>query len=732
MKAIKHNPQLTRRHFIQGSGVIAGVTLSFSLPGCAGMKGDLAPKEDEQETFANAWVVMPKKGPIQFICPRTEMGQGTSTGLGILLCEALDYPLSKLEVTQAPAEKIYNHRQYNLQMTGGSSSISSELQVILNIGASLKNHLWLTALKDSKLKPEQLIIEDGYVYSIDQAYKKSYGQLANLKLIPELDLIEFKFNPKKAKYIGKNHIRRDNKAKILGHEIFGIDAGPAHALHATVIHAPIIGSEPKSCNEKDLIKLDGVKHVVKITNGFAIVAEKYYQALNAATKIQANWIEPEKKFDSKKYLDQCKVLVQDLDGDSFLDEGDQDLDKAKVYSAEYSVPYLAHAPLEPQNCSVWVKEDSVELWVPTQSPGMIKYFVNDVTGISEDKITAHVTAIGGGFGRRTEIDYVREATEISHQIKAPVKLIFDRQTDMQAGYYRPAAYSKIQAKISKEKLSWKQSIATQSMADRILPYFLPAMTPSWMPNGLSRGVGNLAANFMDGMTAKEGVDPPYNFQGKEVNWQKTEAPPIISFWRSVGHSQNAFFSESFVDELAYETKQDSYEFREKRMTNKRLKAVLEKVKDMSDWHKNNGRNLGIAAHSSFGSHAATVIEVKKTNDQYKITSVWSALDCGFTINPDAVHAQIMGSVIFGLTAAMFGKIEYEQGKVLQSNFHDYELLRANQCPKIYTAVLPSTDSPGGAGEPIVPVIAPALCNSLFKASGKRYRHLPLSDHLHFI
>jgi isoquinoline 1-oxidoreductase subunit beta len=474
-----------------------------------------------------------------------------------------------------------------------------------------------------------------------------------------------------------------------------------------------------------------VKHVLKISIGFAIVADKYWQALKAKEAFKGEWKKPKILFSSKKYRKECEKVTKNYEGKELLDEGNDYKKLDQEFEVEYSVPYLAHATLEPQNASVWVKNKEAEVWLPTQSPGAVRPIVSQITGIPRDKINVECSSLGGGFGRRTEMDALRNATEISYQIKKPVKLIYSREDDMKYGCYRPYVYSRLKASINKDAtdIYWQQSIATQSMAKDVLPKMISLMTPPWMGHSFPKQLGKLALIFADSMSIKSGIRPPYNLKGSKVSWQKTNSPVTTQFWRSVGHSQNAFFVESFVDEIAQKAGIDPLKFRESRLSkDSRLLRVLKLVKEKSGWEKKKGKSLGIAVHFSYKSYAAAVIEIDQT-EPLKVKNVWCALDCGIVMNPDGVHAQLMSSVIYGLTAALFGKIDIENGKVIQYNFDGYPLLTMNQTPNIYTEIVQSNEKPTGAGEPIVPVIAPALCNAIFKAKNKRIRHLPVSDHM---
>jgi len=724
----KSHPKVSRRTFLKiTAATSAGVTFGFPLTSCSSNGSNVTSKNHNE--FANAWIHIPEKGPLTFTCPRSEMGQGISTGLASLICEAMDYPLNLLEVVNAPADKIYAHKAFKMQGTGASLSTSTEWEHMLTIGASIRATIIHAASKKLDIPEKSLKTKEGYVIYGKQSI--SYQDLSKVAAKVEMKSATHKLDVKNSKYIGKYIKRVDNLKKVTGKEQYGIDGGIKNALAAVIIPFPEFGSIPLSCNDKELLKLEGVKYVLKIPMGFAIVADKYWQASKAKESFKGHWKKPGTLFSSKKYKNECKKLTKNFEGKELLSEGNGYKKLDNEIEAEYSVPYLAHATMEPQNATVWVKKNEAHVWIPTQSPGAVQPVVSEITGISREKITVESSSLGGGFGRRGEMDALRNATEISNKIQKPVKLIYSREDDMKYGFYRPYVFSRIKASFNKDASDfyWKQSIATQSIAKELLPKMISSMTPSWMGNTLPKKLGEFALLFADSMSIKEGALAPYNLKGAEILWQKTNPPITTQFWRSVGHSQNAFFVESFVDEVAHKAGIDPMKFRESRLKqNSRQLNVLQTVKKMSDWEKKKGESMGLATHFSFKSYSAAIIEVEY-KESLVLKNVWIALDCGTALNPDGVHAQLMSSVIFGLTAALMGKIEIENSKVVQGNFDDYPLLTMAQTPKIHTEVIKSTEKPTGAGEPGVPVIAPALCNAIFRATKKRIRHLPVSDHM---
>jgi isoquinoline 1-oxidoreductase subunit beta len=486
----------------------------------------------------------------------------------------------------------------------------------------------------------------------------------------------------------------------------------------------------------------GVLQVVATSRGVAIIAKKYWQAKAAGEKLKVEWEDWQgrdastgKDFSSAQHLRECVEQTKSYSGSGVASKGRVEI-PASALEVIYEMPFLAHATLEPQNCTVQLNSQACEVWVPSQSPGLVVPVVRQITGLSADKIKVNCTYLGGGFGRRLEADFVIEAVEIARAFKGqqPVKMLWDRETDMRAGMYRPCAVTRIRGSYDKttKQLHWQQAIATPSILERQGPDFMQGIAPQWMGAGTARGVGKVVTWFIDNLTIKEGVVPPYRMAGLDINWQKTRTPVSVASWRSVGHTHNAFFIECFADELASSQQQDPMEFRMNMLGDDqpRLKKTLQAVSAACNWAAGapKGRFRGVAAHESFKGFAAMVVEVSIDASMaagVRVEQVWCAIDCGLPVNLDGIAQQLEGSVIFGLTAAIYGEITIEKNAVKQSNFHDYPLMRNDEAPRVHTIILPSAEAPGGVGEPAVPLVAPALANAIFAAKGERIRRLPL-------
>jgi isoquinoline 1-oxidoreductase subunit beta len=731
-----------RRAFIQTSlATVGSITVGLHLPSLAAAD---SPSKSSATFKPNAWVEIPLTGRIRFICGRTEMGQGSSTGLAMLLCEEMEVSLQDIDLVMAHASREYDHPAYFVQTTGGSSSIHAEFKLMLQAGASIRELFKLAAAQRWQVKADEIKVANGVFSHPSVAQPLKYADLvpqAQGLSLPKITTSKLDSKqPSQWRLVGKRVPRLDNLVKATGAPIYGIDAQPAGFVSAWVTHGPSIQNRAKSFNEKEIAALPGVLQVVLTSQGVAIIAKKYWQAKAAGEKLKVEWAQLEGlPFSSAEHLRTCLEQTKSFKGSGIASKGRVEL-PTDALEAVYEMPFLAHATLEPQNCTVQLSANACEVWVPTQSPGLVVPVVRQITGLSADQIKVNCTYLGGGFGRRLEADFVVEAVEIARAFKGsqPVKMLWDRETDMQGGMYRPCALTRIRGSYNKatKQVQWQQSIATPSILERQGPDFMQGIAPQWLGVGTARGVGKVVSWFIDSLTVKEGAVPPYRIEGLDVNWQKTRTPVSIASWRSVGHSHNAFFIESFADELAHSQRQDPLEFRLQMLKadQPRLKKTIEAVAGACNWTTANtgaakGRFRGLAAHESFKGYAAMVVEVsidKESPNGVRVEQVWCAVDCGLPVNPDGIAQQLEGSVIFGLTAALYGEITIEKGMVQQSNFHDYPLMRSDEAPKVHSIIVPSTEAPGGVGEPAVPLVAPALANAIFAATGERRRRLPFS------
>lgn len=708
---------LSRRKFIQtGAAAGSGLLISFYFPAFGkGIKNAGIPAPTN---FApNAFLQIGTDNIVTVIVNHSEMGQGCYTSLPMIIADELDADWNKVRIEAAPVDPVYNHPGFGMQGTGGSTSTWVEWDRFRNAGATGRFLLVAAAAQTWNVDPSTCRTEKGFVIHDASGRKLSYGELVDkAATIPAPKEVKLK-DVKDFKLIGKPTKRLDTPEKINGSAIFGLDVKIPGLLTAVIARPPVFGGKVKSFNADKAKAIPGVKDVVQIDRGVAVVANGFWPAKLGREALEVEWDEgPLASLDSvtqrKEYDDLAKQP-----GASAKKEGDVAAVKAKAVKkieAVYELPYLAHAPMEPLNAVADVKPDSCEIWVGTQFQTVDAMTAAAITGLKPNQIKLHTTLLGGGFGRRAVPDahFVAEAVQVSKAIKNPVKVVWTREDDIRGGYYRPAAHHVLNAGIdaSGKPLFWQQQIVCQSFATG---------TPF---------EGALIKDGVDVVAVEGSADLAYHIPNMLVNWNMAPAGVPTLWWRSVGHSHNAFVTETFIDELAKLAGKDPYQYRRSLLENHpRHKRVLETVAEKSGWGKPlpAGRARGIAVHESFGSFIAYVAEVSIPKPgAVKVHKVVGAVDCGPVVNPDTVKAQIEGGVVFGLTAALYGEITFEKGRVKQSNFHDYRMLRMNEAPVVEVHIVDSTEKMGGVGEPGVPPVAPAVANALFVLTGRRIHKLP--------
>jgi isoquinoline 1-oxidoreductase beta subunit len=707
----------SRRKFLQTTAAIGGgLVIGFHLPAFAKQIRNIG--VPAAENFApNAFVRIGKDNMITVIVNHSEMGQGTYTSLPMIIADELDADWNKVKFEAAPVDPVYNHPGFGMQGTGGSTSTWVEWDRFRNAGATGRYLLIAAAAQTWNVDPSTLRTEKGFVIHSSSGRKISYGELvdkaATITAPKEVKLKD----AKDFKFIGKPVKRLDTPEKIDGSGIFAMDVKIPGLLTAVIARAPVFGAKVKSFNADKAKAIPGVKEVVQIDRGIAVVANGFWPAKLGRDALEIVWDEGalstlDTKAQTKEYADLAKQT-----GAVAKKEGDVSAakDKAvKKFDVVYDLPYLAHAPMEPLNCVADVKADSCEIWVGTQFQTVDAMTAAGITGLKPNQVKLHTTLLGGGFGRRAVLDahFVSEAVQVSKAIKSPVKVVWTREDDIRGGYYRPRAYHTISAGLDAagKPLYWKHNIVCQSFA---VGTPLEAM---------------MVQNGVDGTAVEGASEIPYHVPNKHVEWNMAPNGVPTLWWRSVGSSHTAFVVEGFIDELAKAAGKDPFEYRRMLMDkHPRQKKVLEYVAAKAGW-KNPlpaGRGKGIAVHESFGSVVAMVAEVSIAKNNLKAHKVTVAVDCGQTVNPDTIKAQMEGCVVFGLTAALYGEISFENGRVKQRNFHDYKMLRMNEMPVVDVHIMESKEKMGGVGEPGVPPVAPAVMNALFTLTGKRVRNLPL-------
>ena len=699
----------------------------------------------------NGWVRIDPDGTIAVAVPRQEMGQGVYTSLPMLVAEELDADWGQIRAEDSPIDKIYSNltmltdsvpadpedtglgarslrwigfklsETLGLLATGGSTSVRDAWEPMRLAGASAREMLVAAAARRWNVSIVECVTERGFVLHETSKRKLGYGELAS-----EAAQMEPPKNPrlkarKDYKIIGKPMPRLDTRAKVDGSAVFGIDVRLPDMLYATVAQCPVVGGKVKSFDVDKIKHLPGFKAVVPLPNGVAVVADSYWRAKSALGQLPITWDEgANASLDSASIYAQFERDMTQGNPTKFRSAGNAEAEiskAAKVVEAQYQVPFLAHATMEPMNCTARFADGACEIWAPNQVPSLVQWLASRTAGIDADKVTVHSTFLGGGFGRRLETDYAVQAVVVAKAMPGKaIKLIWSREEDMQHDMYRPAVISRFRAGLDssgKPVALWNRIVGpsvTRSVMDRLLP------------------TGGM--DFPPDKTNAEGAaDLPYGFAHLRVGHVLSKTPVPVGFWRSVGHSYNGFFTESFIDEVAAAAGKDPYEFRRSLLAaHPRHLKVLETVASKAGWGTpvQPGMGRGIALHESFRSIVAQVAEVSVSSaGEIKVHRVVCAIDCGLAVNPDIVAAQMESGIIFGLTATLFGEITFSKGRVEQSNFPSYDMVRLAQTPVIEVHIVESDAALGGVGEPGTPPIAPAVANAIFAATGKRIRKLPI-------
>ena len=714
---------LSRRTFVK-IGVLAGTGLTLGVSYRV-TKGPEAPLTDA--VFSpSAFLRIDVDGSITVMVAKSEMGQGVATALPQLVAEELHVPLSQVSFEFAPAHPAYGTAMGGMQLTGGSTSIRDSWLPLSEAGAKARWMLREAAAQRWGVAPDQVQMNEGKALHPDGS-KLTYAQLASAAALLDIPKDVPLKGPSEFRVIGTPAPRLDVPTKTTGEAIFGMDAGPSDTRVAVVARSPVFGGVLRAFDPTGALEVDGVDEVVELKSGIAVVADGYVAAKEGRDLLTVEWADGEwSTLDDTEVSDLLKEAA-DQDGATVREEGDIDSvltsDREQTRAA-YTLPYLAHATMEPMNCTAWVRNGRCTVWAPTQfqnAPGLVgggaRQVAAKAAGVSADNTVVHTTFLGGGFGRRAEQDFVREAAELAGKVDGPVKVIWTREDDMQHDFYRPASYHDLSAILGVDGMpeAWCHRIASQSILQRMVPSWVPDFATNW-------------AGTSDPTSTEGAQDQPYHIPNVRVTYSKVDLPVPVGFWRSVGHTQNAFVVESFIDELADLAGQDPYEYRRELLSeHPRHRAVLDTVAEASEWASPvpGGRARGIAVAESFGSFVAEVAEISIQDGQLHVHKVWCAIDCGMVVNPAIVRAQMESGIVYGLTAALYGRINIQGGRVVQSNFHDYQMLRMRDAPDIEVILLPSQEAPGGVGEPGTPPIAPAVTNAVFALTGQRIRELPI-------
>jgi isoquinoline 1-oxidoreductase beta subunit len=701
-------PTLTRRTFLRVSAAAGGgLLISGFVPGTgrdAAAAGTFEP---------NIWVKIAADGTVTMTLTQLEMGQGVMTSMPMLVAEELDVDWNAIKLEWAPADAKYGNPDFGgQQLTAGSNSVRGMWKVLRQSGATARAVLMTAAAQTWGVAENSVSTEKGEVVHRASGRRLKYGALVDkAAALPAPKAVTLK-DPKDFKVLGQSLPRLDIPAKVNGTAEFGLDVKRPGMLVARVVRCPVFGGKVASFTGDKAKAIPGVRHVVQISTGIAVVADNYWAASKGAQAVDVKWDEGSlSKLNSaditKKYAELAqqpgKVARNDGDTAAALKGA------AKSFERVYEVPFLAHATMEPMNCTADVAADRCDVWVPTQGQTASHQAAVAASGLPGGAVHIHTTFLGGGFGRRGEADFVTDAVETSKAVGKPVKVVWTREDDMQHDFYRPVTYVRMWGAVdaSGKPVAFMQRLVQQSLMKRI---------------------GGLPPNGVDFISVDGSASLPYDIPNVRIEYTETDPGIPFGFWRSVGASVNGFVVEAFVDELAAAAGEDPFEFRRSRLSkHPRHKAVLELVAEKSGWGKPlpQGHARGIALMEAFGSIVGQVAEVSVTNGSVRVHKIWCAVDCGWVIHPDTIKAQMEGGTVYGLTAALKGEITIQNGRVVQRHFNDYQMLRHNDTPEVETHIVASAEAPGGIGEPSTALAAGALVNAVAAATGKRIYRLPI-------
>jgi isoquinoline 1-oxidoreductase beta subunit len=709
---------VSRRRFLSISAAVGGgLLIGFNAPSIR--DADAAQSVAGASFTPNAFIRIGSDGQIVLTMPYVEMGQGTYTSIPMLIAEELEIDLKQVRLEHAPPnEKLYGNPLFGgIQATGNSNAIRASWQPLRQAGATARIMLVSAAAKRWNVDPASCHAQSGEVRHPPTGRSIKYGTLAaDAASMPVPENVVLK-RPAEFKLIGTPAKRLDTPSKVNGTAVYGIDARPPGVKFATLAQSPVFGGRVKSVDDAKAKAVKGVRQIVRLDDAVAVVADHMGAAKKGLAALVIEWDDgPHAKLDTQKIADELeKATLQP--GAVAQNIGDTDKALASAVTkveATYQVPFLAHATMEPMNCTVHVRKDGCEIWVGNQVIPRVQATAAQTTGLPLEKVVVHNHLIGGGFGRRLEIDGVTRAVQIAMQVEGPVKVVWTREEDIQHDMYRPYFFDRISGGLDAKGMpvAWSHRFAGSSIIAR------------WGPPFFKDG--------LDADTIEGAINLIYAFPNLHVEYLRVEPPGIpTAFWRSVGPSHNVFVTESFIDELAAAAKQDPVAYRRDLLDKTpRARAVLDLAAEKAGWGKplTAGTGRGVSLQHAFATYLAQVAEVEVAKDgTVRVRRVVCAVDCGTVVNPDTVRAQIQSAVIFGITAALHGQITLKDGRVEQSNFHDYQMLRMNEVPAIEVYIVDNTEPPGGMGEAGTSAITPAVTNAIFAATGKRIRKLPVGS-----
>jgi isoquinoline 1-oxidoreductase beta subunit len=706
---------LSRRRLLEaGAAAGGGFLLSLSLPFAGG-------EAEAADTFApNAFIRIGGDGPIVLTIPSVEMGQGTYTAIPMLIAEELEVDLSQVRVEHAPAnEKLYgNPLLGGIQATGNSNAVRASWRPLRQAGATARTMLIAAAAKRWNVDPASCRAHSGEVLHELTGRTAKYGELAaDAAHMPIPESVALK-RPEDFKLIGTPAKRLDAAAKINGSAIYGIDVRLPGMKVATLAQSPVFGGRVKSVEDTAAMAVKGVRQIVRLDDAIAVVADHMGAAKKGLAALAIEWDNgPHAKLTT---TDVARELEQATLGSGAVAQNIGDADKAMATAttkigAIYQLPFLAHATMEPMNCTVHFRKDECEIWIGSQAMARVQAMAAKAAGLPPEKVIVHNHLIGGGFGRRLEADGAIRAVEIAKRVNGPVKVVWTREEDIQHDMYRPYWFDRLSAGLDAKGMpvAWNNRFAGSSVMAR------------WAPP--------MFKSSLDADTTEGAINLVYDLPNMHVEYVQVEPPGIpTAFWRSVGPSHNVFVTECFMDELAAAAKQDPVAYRRALLDKSpRAKAVLDLAAEKSGWGQPLPEKVGrgVALQFVFATYMAHVAEVEVAKDgAVRVRRVVCAVDCGTVVNPDTVQAQIQSGIIFGTTAALYGEITLKNGRVEQTNFDTYQILRMNEAPAIEVNIVKNAEPPGGMGETGTSAIVPAIANAIFAATGKRLRKMPIDAH----
>ena len=698
--------ELSRRDFLNATATVGGgLIIALSLPGPA---SPAAGRPSVSQL--NAWLKISRDNSVTIIVDRSEMGQGVYTALPMLMAEELNINLDLIQIVAAPVGDAYISPGNGGQITGTSNSVQESWDKLRTAGATARTMLIAAAAQRWRVDPAQCHAKNGTIVNA-QGGVLTYGELADAaaKLPTPKDV---KLKPKADfEIIGKSRPRTDTPGKVDGSAEFGLDVKLPGMLHAALAQSPVLGGKVRAVDSSAAEKMPGVRKVMITASGVVVVADHFWQALKARNALTITW-DPGQNVGLDNAAIQAQLKKTAAAGDGLAARVDGNAaaalkSAAQRLSAAYYLPLLAHATMEPMNCTADVKADGCDLYVGTQVQQVAQATAATAAGLQPAQVRVYTTLIGGGFGRRLDIDFIPAAVEASKAVGAPVKVIWTREDDMTHDTYRPPAYEEVSGGLDAagKLVAWKLHITSPSITARMFP----------------------PVKGVDDSVIEAAVNNLYDVPNLAISYSRQEIGIDVGYMRSVSHAPNCFVIESFMDELAAAAGKNPYDFRMQHLGKKpRQRRVLQLAAERAGWGKATaGRHQGMALMEGYTTHLAQVAEISIVGGELKVHKIVCVVDCGQMVNPRIVESQIESGIVFGLSAALWGEVTIVGGKVQQTNFNNYRLLRNNELPELVVHLVDSDAAPGGIGEAAVPLVAPAICNAIFTATGRRLRALPI-------